>query len=80
MLEDDYMETLDEFANRQETLKIALQSLKQDQWQNTMPALIKLMHISRVQPELLESSMPRVYRTLCRLLQDFCYEFNWFTK
>lgn len=66
LLEDDYIGTPEEFANPQETLKNALQSLKQDQWQNTIPALIKLMHVSRIQPELLDSSMPRIYRSLCR--------------
>lgn len=66
LLEDDYIGTPEEAANLQETLKHALQSLKQDQWQSTIPALIKLMHISRIQPELLDSSMPRIYRSLCR--------------
>lgn len=66
MLEDNYEGTPEESMNLQEVLKLALQSLKQDQWQSTIPGLIKLMHISRIQPELLDSSMPRVYRTLCR--------------
>ncbi|GAB1859315.1 TOG domain-containing protein [Camponotus japonicus] len=70
LLEDDYIGTPEEAANLQETLKHALQSLKQDQWQSTIPALIKLMHISRIQPELLDSSMPRIYRSLCSLLKN----------
>jgi len=75
MLESDYVGTSEEFMNLQETLKFALQSLKQDQWQSTIPALIKLMHISRIQPELLDSNMPRIYRTLCRSFKDFYYKF-----
>ncbi|XP_050451349.1 TOG array regulator of axonemal microtubules protein 2-like [Cataglyphis hispanica] len=70
LLENDYIGTPEEFANPQETLKNALQSLKQDQWQNTIPALIKLMHVSRIQPEMLDSSMPRIYRSLCSLLKN----------
>ncbi|RLU24095.1 hypothetical protein DMN91_004304 [Ooceraea biroi] len=70
MLESDYVGTSEEFMNPQETLKFALQSLKQDQWQSAVPALIKLVHISRIQPELLDSNMPRVYRTLCSLLRN----------
>ncbi|XP_012227667.1 TOG array regulator of axonemal microtubules protein 2-like isoform X2 [Linepithema humile] len=70
MLEDDYEGTPEEFMNPQKVLKLALQSLKQDQWQSTIPGLIKLMHISRIQPELLDSSMPRIYRTLCSLLRN----------
>lgn len=70
LLEDDCIGIPEEFANPQETLKHALQSLKQDQWQSTIPALIKLMHISRIQPELLDSSMPRIYRSLCSLLKN----------
>lgn len=70
LLEDDYIGTPEETANLQETLKHALQSLKQDQWQSTIPALIKLMHVSKIQPELLDSSMPRIYRSLCSLLKN----------
>lgn len=66
ILENDYVETPEDFASLQETLKHAMQSLKQEQWQSSVPALIKLMHISRTQPELLDSNMPRIYRTLCR--------------
>ncbi|XP_036148320.1 uncharacterized protein LOC105834445 [Monomorium pharaonis] len=69
-LESDCVGTSEEFANPQETLKHAMQSLKQDQWQSSVSALIKLMHISRIQPELLDSNMPRVYRTLCSLLRN----------
>ncbi|XP_014481500.1 PREDICTED: uncharacterized protein LOC106747957 [Dinoponera quadriceps] len=70
VLGDDYTATPEEFANPQETLKLALQNLKQDQWQSNVPALIKLIHVSRIQPELLDSNMPRIYRTLCSLLKN----------
>lgn len=66
ILEGDCVEISEEFANPQEALKHAMQSLKQDQWQSSVSALIKLMHISRIQPELLDSNMPRIYRTMCR--------------
>lgn len=73
MLEDDQEGTPEEIVNPQEVLKLALQSLKQGKWQSAIPGLIKLMHISRIQPELLDSSMPRIYRTLCRLFfKTFC--------
>ncbi|XP_032678441.1 uncharacterized protein LOC116847487 isoform X2 [Odontomachus brunneus] len=70
MLENDYTATPEEFTNPQETLKLALHNLKQNQWQSNVPALIKLMRISRIQPELLDSNMPRIYRTLCSLLKN----------
>lgn len=66
ILESDCVETPEDFVSLQETLKQAMQSLKQEQWQSSVPALVKLTHISRIQPELLDSNMPRVYRTLCR--------------
>ncbi|XP_025162398.1 uncharacterized protein LOC105189095 isoform X2 [Harpegnathos saltator] len=70
VLEDDYTAAPEELANPHETLKFALQDLKQDRWQSNVPALIKLMHISRIHPELLDSNMPRIYRTLCSLLKN----------
>ncbi|XP_029156151.1 uncharacterized protein LOC114928952 [Nylanderia fulva] len=70
LLENDCTGISEEFTNLQETLKHALQSLKQGQWQSTIPALIKLVHISRIQPELLDSNMPRIYRSLCSLLKN----------
>jgi len=69
MLESDCVETQEEFASPHEALKRAMHSLKQDQWQSSVSALTKLMHISRIQPELLDSNMPRIYRTLCRSLE-----------
>ncbi|KAL0110468.1 hypothetical protein PUN28_013824 [Cardiocondyla obscurior] len=66
ILKEDYMEILHDFASLQEALKHAMQILKQEQWQSSVPTLIKLMHISRIQPELLDSNMPIIYRTLCR--------------
>ncbi|KAG5310729.1 TGRM1 protein, partial [Acromyrmex insinuator] len=70
MLESDCVETQEEFASPHEALKHAMQSLKQDQWQSSISALTKLMHISRIEPELLDSNMPRIYRTLCSLLRN----------
>ncbi|KAL6259568.1 hypothetical protein P5V15_009486 [Pogonomyrmex californicus] len=70
MPEDDCAETPKEFTNPQETLKHAMQSLKQDQWQSNIAALTKLIHVSRIQPELLDPNMPRIYRTLCSLLRN----------
>lgn len=69
MMENDCVEIQEEFASPYEALKHAMQSLKQDQWQSSISALTKLMHISRIQPELLDSNMPRIYRTLCRSLE-----------
>ena len=73
VLENDCVETQEEFASPHEALKHAMQSLKQNQWQSSVPALTKLMHISRIQPELLDSNMPRIYRTLCRSLEHLYY-------
>ncbi|XP_018401874.1 PREDICTED: uncharacterized protein LOC108779038 [Cyphomyrmex costatus] len=70
MLEGDCVETQEEYANPYETLKHAMQSLKQDQWQSSVSALTKLTQISKIQPELLDSNMPRIYRTLCSLLRN----------
>ncbi|XP_012061208.1 PREDICTED: uncharacterized protein LOC105624458 [Atta cephalotes] len=69
-MESDCVETQEEFASPHEALKRAMHSLKQDQWQSSVSALTKLMHISRIQPELLDSNMPRIYRTLCSLLRN----------
>lgn len=66
MLEDDCVELSQDFIKLQEVLKLALQNLKQGQWQNITSAVIKLMHISRIQPELLDSHMPHINRSLCR--------------
>lgn len=71
MLEGDFAGTPEEFVSPHEALKHAMQSLKQNQWQSSVSALIKLAHISRVQPELLDASMPRIYRTLCRSFEQF---------
>jgi len=65
-MEGDCVGTPEKFASPQEALKHAMQSLKQDEWKSNIAALIKLMHISRSQPELLDSNMSRIYRTLCR--------------
>ncbi|XP_011697785.1 PREDICTED: uncharacterized protein LOC105455844 isoform X2 [Wasmannia auropunctata] len=69
-LEGDFAGIPEEFVSPHEALKHAMQSLKQNQWQSSVSALIKLAHISRVQPELLDASMPRIYRTLCSLLRN----------
>jgi len=65
-MEGDCVGTPEKFTSPQEALKHAMQSLKQDEWKSSISALIKLMHISRIQPELLDSNMSRIYRTLCR--------------
>ncbi|XP_011866357.1 PREDICTED: uncharacterized protein LOC105561197 [Vollenhovia emeryi] len=70
ILEGDCAEAPEDLASPQETLKHAMQILRQEQWQSSVSALIKLTNVSRIQPELLDANMPRIYRALCSLLRN----------
>ncbi|KAG7212510.1 hypothetical protein KM043_012820 [Ampulex compressa] len=68
--ECNILESTEKFENSQEVVKIAIQSLKQNQWQNSTLALINLMHISRHSPKLLDPHMSLINRTLCSLIRN----------
>lgn len=64
--EKSLLEAPAKFEKPQDALKLALLTLKQNQWDTTMQALVDVVQISRFQPELIDSSIPIVYRSICR--------------
>ncbi|XP_046479551.1 TOG array regulator of axonemal microtubules protein 2-like isoform X1 [Neodiprion pinetum] len=68
--EKNYATAALNFERPQDALKLALLKLKENQWDNTMQALIDIVHISRLQPELIDSIMPIVNRSICSLLRN----------
>ncbi|XP_043285546.1 uncharacterized protein [Venturia canescens] len=73
----DYVVTLDhdlheseKCTNLQETLRLVVLKLKENNWETSVSALLNVVHMSRIQPEMIDSSMPLITRSLHSLMRN----------
>ncbi|XP_012258060.2 uncharacterized protein LOC105687194 [Athalia rosae] len=58
------------YERPQDVLKLALLKLKQNQWESTVQALMKIAEMSRYHPEMIDPNMPIINRSICSLLKN----------
>lgn len=63
-LDQDLLGDPERHENFSDTLKKAVQKLKQNNWESSVSALLNIVHLSRIRPEMIDSNMPLITRSL----------------